>query len=125
MKNNKVIGFTTNPGYTDAAYSSLATYNVVAVAQSGALSTQSAAAVASIATKNDVSTLNSAYAYTRGSRLIVENVIQGSKVSIYSFGGLILDQKTSTGNIVTFDHTAPCIIKIKSDKASQLLKVIK
>ncbi|MEI8273488.1 MAG: pectinesterase family protein [Paludibacter sp.] len=124
LRNNKVIGFTTSPGYTDASYIPSATYNVVAVSQSGALSSQTTA-VASIATKNDILTLNSAYAYTRGTQLIVENVISGSKVSVYSFGGLILDQKTALSNTLTFDYSVPCIIKIKSDKTSQLLKVIR
>ena len=125
IKNNKVIGFTTSPGYTDAAYNSLAAYSVVAVAQSGALSQSSAAAVASITTKNDILNINSAYAYTKDSKLIVDNVIPGSKVSVYSFGGLILDQKTASSTIVTFDYTTPCIIKIKSDRSIQIIKVIK
>jgi hypothetical protein len=125
IKNNKVIGFTTSPGYTDAAYNSLAAYSVVAVAQSGALSQSSAAAVASITTKNYILNINSAYAYTKDSKLIVDNVIPGSKVSVYSFGGLILDQKTASSTIVTFDYTTPCIIKIKSDRSIQIIKVIK
>lgn len=124
IKNNKVIGFTTSTSYTDGAYSSLATYNVVAVAQSGALSPQSAA-TSEITTINDVSTIINAYAYTRGNRLVVENVIPNSKVTVYSFGGLMLDKKTAANTTVTFDYTVPCIIKINSDRATQRLKVIR
>ena len=124
IKNNKVIGFTTSPGYTDAAHNSLASYNVVSVAQSGALSPQSAAVV-TITAKDDVSTMSSAYAYTRGNMLFVENVIPGSKVLVYNFGGLILDQNTSIGSKVTFDYKSPCIVKITSDRTTQLIKVIR
>jgi len=38
LKNDVTIGFTTATNYTDASYSSGATYKVVAVAESGALS---------------------------------------------------------------------------------------
>ena len=38
LKNNKVIGFTTGTGYTDASYTAGATYKLVAVSESGSVS---------------------------------------------------------------------------------------
>ena len=69
--------------------------------------------------------MSSAYAYIRGNMLFVENVIPGSKVLVYNFGGLILDQNTSIGSKVTFDYKSPCIVKITSDRTTQLIKVIR
>jgi len=124
MKNNKVIGFTTTPGYSDTSYSASATYTVIAVAESGALSS-SAVATIGIATGDNAQNSNKVYAYFFDKNLIVKNVEAGSVISVYAFNGILLQKQTAAGNTVTMPVNTACMVRIDKNKETLCLKVIK
>lgn len=124
MKNNKVIGFTTGTGYTDASYTAGATYKLVAVSESGALSASSVATNGT-ATDNNTQNMNKVYAYTTDRTLVVKNVTLGAQVSMYGITGELLSRKMATSSVVTFDFVSPCILKVVTGNSNAILKVIK
>ena len=124
MKNNKVIGFTTTPGYCDNSYSAFATYTVIAVAESGALS-PSTVATSGITSKDNVSNRNKVYAYTIDRNLVVKNVAPGTQISMYGVTGILLSKKMATSSVVSFDFVSPCILKVVNGTNSSVLKVLK
>jgi pectin methylesterase-like acyl-CoA thioesterase len=123
-KNGKVIGFPTTNAYTDAAYSSTATYKVTAVSEFGALSV-SAIASNGTTTQDIVPGLNKVYAYTVDRTLVVKNVTPGAQVSVYGITGILLAKKTATATSVAFDFVSSCIVKVVTGNNNSVIKVIK
>lgn len=123
MKNNKVIGFTTGTGYTDASYSATAIYKLVAVSESGALSAATTA-TGGLSTGLQ-STKNNVYAYFTDKNLLVNNLTIGSTVSVYNFNGMLLYKQIAKSNSVAVPVNAACVVRINSDEESLSLKVIK
>lgn len=127
IKDNKVIGFTSNNTFTDASYSPVrkkstmqkapqsALYNVVAVAESGALSAPTIALIADTPTSNENITKNRPYGYFNQNNLIINNLVKDSRVTIYSFVGVMLDNKISNGSSLTFNCNTSCIVKVNDN----------
>ncbi|MDD4969513.1 MAG: pectinesterase family protein [Paludibacter sp.] len=124
IKNNKVIGFTAGTNYTDASYIAGATYKLVAVSESGALS-PATAAVSGLGTGANQTIKNSVYAYFTDKNLVVKNLIIGSTVSVYNFNGMLLFKQIAKSNILAIPVNAACVLRITSDNESVSLKVIK
>jgi len=124
VKNNKVVGFTTTPGYIDASYSASATYKVIAVAVAGALS-EATTAVSGIITGNHTENIKTVTAHIFDKQLEVNNVTVGSEVTVYSFSGCMVAKQVATTTTVIFDTAFPCIVKVTSGSDNSVLKVIK
>ncbi|HET7732660.1 MAG TPA: pectinesterase family protein, partial [Paludibacter sp.] len=124
MKNNKVIGFTTGTGYTDVSYTSGATYKLVAVSESGALSAATTA-VAGLSTGAIQTQRNGAYAYFTDKNLLVNNLTIGSTVAVYNFNGMLLYKQIAKSSSVAVPVNTACVVRINSDKENLSLKVIK
>ena len=124
IRNNKVIGFTTGTSYTDASYTAGASYKLVAVAESGALS-PSTVALNGVSTEVNSHNMNNAYAYTTDRTLVVKNVTLGSQVSMYGIKGDLLARKLATSSVVTFECVSPCVLKIANGNSRSVIKVVK
>jgi hypothetical protein len=124
-KNNKVIGFSSTNGFTDASYSAAATYKVTAVAESGALSAASTAIAGGPTTGVLDQIYTKPYAYTANKKLVVANLPSGAKVDVYAVNGTLLASRQATASSMSFDFVSPCIIRIKTEKNTEVLKVIK
>jgi hypothetical protein len=124
LRNNKVIGFTTSPIFTDNAYSASATYSVIAAAESGALSS---ATIATKAGNTDVnaSSTQKLNAYFNSNKLIVDNLEFGSTVSVYSFTGMLLVKQIAICNTLSLQINSSCIVKVDNNNKVTALKVIK
>jgi hypothetical protein len=124
-KNNKVIGFSSTNEFTDASYSAAATYKVTAVAESGALSAASTAIAGGPTTGVLDQIYTKPYAYTANKKLVVANLPSGAKVDVYAVNGTLLASRQATASSMSFDFVSPCIIRIKTEKNTDVLKVIK
>ncbi|WP_243349323.1 pectinesterase family protein [Parabacteroides sp. FAFU027] len=124
-KNNKVIGFTKNASFTDAAYTSGATYKVTAVAESGALSSESIAVFSGVPTQIISANTSPVNAYFENNNLVVTGLEPGSTVSVYSFVGTLLAKQTATSNLSTFNSMPSCIVKVSSKSINCSIKVMK
>ena len=121
-KNNKIIGFTTSNAYTDAAFSVDATYKVIAVAESGALSV--AATANKLTAVNVIENATSIKVTLLNKKIVVDHVVVGSEISVFSFTGTVLAKKIALNNTVTFDFFSPCIVKVRSGNSTSVVKVI-
>ncbi|MDP4269150.1 MAG: pectinesterase family protein, partial [Bacteroidota bacterium] len=124
-KNNKVIGFTKNTSFTDAAYAEGATCTVTAVAESGALSPESIAVFSGIPTQTISANASLVKACFENNNLIVSELEPGSTVSVYSFVGTLLAKQITISNILTFSSMPSCIVKINSRSVNCCIKVLK
>lgn len=121
-RNNKVIGFTKNNYYNDAAYNANAVYKVIAVAESGALSTATTAG--SILTDANVETKLAVWAKIHDNQLVVSNLPAGADVTIFSFSGCSIAHKIVSSSTVTFNYAGPCLVKVKAGNSTEIVKVL-
>lgn len=119
-KNDVTIGFTTSTSYTDASYSASATYKVVAVAESGALSAVSS--ISGLATGLNDAT-NKLIATKTGNVVTLNNVPLNAGIQIYSLSGMLLVNAKSTQTSYSAKVAVPCVVKVVTDKQLTLVKL--
>lgn len=138
LRDNVVIGFTTENTFIDTNYSAAkrqmvngesnapaaSVYKVVAVSESGALSSPTIAA-ASGGTTGLENPTSGIYAYINNNNLIVNNLEIGSTVSVYSFNGMLFNKQIAKTNTVSVPVESSCIVKVTTEKETVSLKVIK
>lgn len=138
LRDNVVIGFTTGTTFTDTNYSAVKkqnvtgssntpptnVYQVIAVSESGALSSPTTATLSENPTglENQKTTI---FAYFNKNNLVVNNLKIGSKVSIYALNGAIINKQIALTNIISAAVNTACIVKVISDNETVILKVIK
>jgi pectin methylesterase-like acyl-CoA thioesterase len=125
LRDDKVIGFTTTPTFTDNAYSTSATYSIIAAAESGALSSATVATNSGGGTGVDTESTQKVNAYFNNNKLIIDNIEAGSTISVYSFTGMLLAKQTATSNTLSLSVNTSCIVKIDAKNKINAMKVIK
>lgn len=126
LRDNKVIGFSASPTFTDNAYSSSATYFVMGVAESGALSLRSIAINSGTTNNIESQSNNKINAYINGNNLIVNNIDTGSTVSVYSVTGMLLHKQVVCTNSISLPiNNTICIVNVLYNDKSTSLKIIK
>lgn len=138
LRDNIVIGFTTSNTFTDSNYAgvkrqtengaskapSASIYKVIAVSESGALSSSATATNSGNATGIKSPEFKT-FAYIQDNQLIVKNLEVGSSVSVYSFNGILLHKQVAKSDMITLPVNSVCIVKVTSTKETNSFKVTK
>jgi pectin methylesterase-like acyl-CoA thioesterase len=138
LKNNVVVGFTTTNTFTDLNYSAVKrklangasetpivpVYQVVAVSESGALSSPTTATPSGISTGLE-SSKTKVTAYFNDKNLVVNNLELGSIIAIYSVNGVLINKQSAKTNTVSIPVNIACILKVTSNNESVSFKLIK
>ncbi len=138
LKNDVVIGFTASTEFSDnnfnkvkglykvQAASNEDVYKIIAVSESGALSTPTIVTESGVYTDNIASENNKVFAYFNADKnLVISNLKLGDIVSIYSVTGMLLNKQKATKNALTFHSIPSCIVKISSTDGTSALKVMR
>lgn len=123
LKNNKVVGFTTANSYSDVSFNAQAVYKVIAVAESGALSS-AATAVASVITSSIDPMKQKTYVSVAKNQITVHQLEVGAKVSVYSLTGKLLFHGVAGSNTLVLPYDGICVVKVQSDRETVTLKAI-
>jgi pectin methylesterase-like acyl-CoA thioesterase len=138
LRDNVVIGFTTSNTFTDNTYSGVrqqnvpglvktggaSEYKVIAVAESGALSSPAIASNSGVPTGLDNQTTK-IFAFIKDNKMIINNLEPGSLVSVYSFNGMLMNEQKAKSNSISMPFSSSCIVKITSEKETLSLKLVK
>lgn len=123
IRNHEVIALTTQTTATDAAFDEDAVYSVVAVAESGALSDPVSSGVLT-SLPEVTSALAVKAGFVNGS-LQVNNLEEGSLVSVYSLNGVLLAQLRATAASHTFPVGISCIVRLTNEQSIFTRKVLR
>lgn len=123
VRDNQVIGFTTENTFTDPDYSA-GVYKVIAVSESGALSGASTAANSNNTT-GITGTGKKITAFINDNNLVIKNLEIGSTVSVYTFNGMFISRQVATSDVLSVPVNTACIVKVNSIKGTVSFKVNK
>ncbi len=123
LKNNVAVHFTTSATYTDVQFDNMAEYKVVAVAESGALSE---ATLATDITSNENMEHNTkVYAYFSNNDIVVENLSNDAKVTVFGLNGVRVGTYTANSNRLLISNAQNCILQIVDNDKTTRLKMIR
>ncbi|MDD3196627.1 MAG: hypothetical protein PHU68_12665, partial [Paludibacter sp.] len=123
IRNHEVIALTTQTTATDAAFDEDAVYSVVAVAESGALSDPVSSGV--LTSLPEVTSALAVKAVFVNGSLQVNNLEEGSLVSVYSLNGVLLAQLRATAASHTFPVGISCIVRLTNEQSIFTRKVLR
>lgn len=124
LRDNTVIGFSTVNTFTDSNYSAASVYKVVAVSESGALSSPTTATLSENPTSLE-SNKTKVTACFNDKKLVINNLKLGSNIAIYSINGVLINKQIAKTSTVSIPVNTACVLKITSENESVSFKLIK